>query len=191
MYGKKSKWRRWAAAICSAALGAAALGSQAAHAGEVTTTTDRSFLVTYPDGSKETVLVRYEAILGNNVWQRGSAAKPLKGKFVDDRRCEWSITARVQARPYLVSRSGVAAPLTDAVVVADNVHLDGRGPTNDFQAAGFYHSTCGDKRSTIDGQVNATRQALLASFHGHVEADSTRIASTLKHLLKPVEVARS
>jgi hypothetical protein len=160
-----------------------------ANAGEVTNATDRSFLLTYSDGTKETVMVHYEPVLDSTVRQLSSASKPLKGKFVDDRRCEWSISARVQARPYLISHSGRLAPLTDLVVVSHNVHHDDRGPDNGLRAAGFYHATCGDKRSTIDGQIDSTRQALVTNFPGIVDTDSGRVTHELESLLKPVKVA--
>ena len=175
-------------AVCFAA--GALVVSFITSAAEVTNSTERSFLLTYPDGTTETVLVRYEAVLDSTVRQLGGASKPLEGKFIDDRRCEWSVSARVQARPYLVSHSGMLAPLSDVVVVSDNVRYDGRGPENELQAAGFYHATCGDKRSTIDGQIDSTRQALVTTFSGIVDTDSARIIHELKNLLKPVKIAQ-
>src|SRR5690242_18999274 len=75
-----------AAAACMV-LGALASVANA----QMVTEKAKSFYVTYRDNSGETILVRYEGHLEHSQANYAGAAKPLKGKLVDDRHCVWSI----------------------------------------------------------------------------------------------------
>jgi len=66
----------------------------------------RGLRIKYEDGFVELIRVVYTAQLQIDEREDGGPAIPLKGRFVDDRRCNWRIDSAISRKIVLVSRSG-------------------------------------------------------------------------------------
>jgi hypothetical protein len=147
----------------------------------------KSFLVTYPDGSKETVLVKYQGFVDASQQQQGSASKPFEGHPIDDRHCTWSIKTYVLRSVYFVSKSGQQGQIGSMTHTFDDRIDNSRGPSNIIQATG-YHVTCGQVQNQIDAQETAAKSKLEAGFDQIVDSDSATVEKDLKDLLHPVSL---
>jgi hypothetical protein len=142
-----------------------------------------AFMAEHADGTKERVVVKYEAFLQHRVWQEGSVAKASvsKIKLTDDRRCLATTNARVYRRAYIVSHSGVQAPIEGYQAIYSANTNESRGPDNFFQSIA-YHRTCEDERNFED-KIAAQRQNLMHAFPDLVAKDDDKARTELARAL--------
>jgi len=155
--------------------------------GEKISEKSKRFQVTYSDGSKETILVKYQGMLDASQHQDGSVSKPFEGHPIDDRHCVWSIKTYVLRQAFFVSKSGQQAEIGSLSRVFDDVISNSRGPTNKSQATG-YHVTCGSVQELIDSQETSAKSSLEAGFDDMVKNDAVKVEKDLKDLLHPVNL---
>lgn len=148
----------------------------------------RSFQLTYPNGQKETVVVEWTAVVNTDYQRHGSASTWRHP--VDDRSCSWSSTGTVFRQAYFVSAAGIRAPITDSLRVFKSVQNDARGPRNFVQAAGGYHTTCGDQMNKIQATHAATINSMKGAVQDVVDADAAEAEKNLMALLKPVKIQK-
>lgn len=148
----------------------------------------RSFQLTYPNGQKETVVVEWTAVV-NTEYQRHGRASTWDHP-VDNRSCTWSSTGTVYRQAYFVSVAGVRAPITSSLHVFKSVHNDKRGPRNFIQAAGGYHTTCGDQMNKINATHAATINSMKGAVQDVVDADAAEAEKNLMTLLKPIKIQK-
>lgn len=146
-----------------------------------------TYTATHEDGSKEKVVVKYEAYLGYKVWQTGSASKPLDGHPIDDRACHYSTDARVYRRAYIATHSGVLAPLEEYQAVY-KASVGGKDGARDiWQAVTGKHTTCGDVNNFTD-KVSAAEASLINQFDTLVAQDDDKARAKLAAMLVATEL---
>lgn len=142
-----------------------------------------SFMAEHADGTRERVVVKYEGFLQHKVWQEGSAAvySFKKLKPTDDRRCLATTAARVYRRAFIVSHSGVQAPIEGYQAIYSANTKEDRGPENFFQSIG-YHRTCEDENNFSD-KIAAQRSNLISQFSSLVAQDDDKARVELARVL--------
>lgn len=148
----------------------------------------RSFQLTYPNGQQETIVVEWTAVVSTE-YQRHGSASTWKHP-IDDRSCTWSSTASVVRQAYFVSAAGIRAPITESLQVFNSVQNDKRGPRNFIQAAGGYHTTCGDQMGKIQATHAATINSMKGAVQDVVDADAEDAEKNLMALLKPIKIQK-
>jgi len=144
-----------------------------------------SYVAIYPDGGKENVLVSYEAIVYHRIWQSGRASK--WDHPIDDRKCHVTIRAKVERRAYIVSRSGINAPLDQYTEVYSAEKYTDRGPDTPWE---INHTTCGDVMQKFLGHVNTTKKNLNANFDKIIAGDSDSARTRLRDMLKAKSLSK-
>lgn len=145
--------------------------------------TQVTYVIEHKGGISERVVVKYEAKVAAHVWQTGSASKPATGKIEDDRRCHVTIKPRVFREAYLVSLSGVQAQVEAYQAVYERTFETAHGPTNQIQALGGYHRTCGDEHN-FQGHIDKADADLVAQFDALVAKDDDKTRERLRAMLK-------
>lgn len=146
----------------------------------------RSFDITYPNGQRETVVVVWKAIVTTTYQRHGKASTP--DHLVDDRSCTWNSTGVVHRQAYFVSAAGIRAPITESNKIFNKVSPGRAGPKNFIQAAGGYHTTCGDQMGKIRASHHAAMNSMKGAVKTVVEADAADAEENLRALLKPVRI---
>lgn len=145
-----------------------------------------TYVVNYPNGGRERVVVKYEAFLGAHVWQTGSAWKPMHP--YDDRVCHYDTKARVYRRAYLVSVSGVEAPL-DGYQAVYEASRGGRATViNVWRGITGQHTTCGSVHY-FSGKISAAEAALVSQFDDLVAKDDDKARLRLKAMLMAADLS--
>jgi hypothetical protein len=146
-----------------------------------------SYVATHADGTKEKIVVKYEAFLGHKVWQTGEASKPLEGHPIDDRTCHYDTDARLYRRAYVLTHSGVPAPLEEyqAIYKASTGGKD--GAVDIWQAVTGKHTTCGSVNNFGD-KIAAAESGLIGQFDSLVAQDDDKARVRLKALLVATEL---
>jgi hypothetical protein len=147
---------------------------------------ERPFLVRYPDGTAERIVVKYDGYIKKKMWQTGESSKPLEGHPIDDRKCHWELSSWIQRTAYLIHRTGIQAPLENFERRFVVSWKDDRGPDKPYEI--FYHRTCGDSRGAYDEQVNGLTRNLIGSFSSRLNEDRTEAIAHLRRLLGATEV---
>ena len=144
----------------------------------------KSFLVTYPDGSKETYVVRYRALVSYRKWQTGEASKP-PGHFIDDRQCHWDITTQVDRDVCLTSKSGQQF-CQGSLSRVYGTSKAGKG--SDFVLLKLHPETCGDAEGRYNSDVNDAKNAVGSALDGVMQNDLDQVKSDLSSQLKAKSV---
>jgi hypothetical protein len=138
-----------------------------------------AYVSTYPDGAKENVLVAYQASVYHRIWQSGRAS--TWDHLIDDRKCHVTISAKVERRAYIVSRSGINAPLDQYTEVYAADQYTDRGADRPWE---IYHTTCGEVMQRFLGYVKATKNNLNANFDKIIAGDGDSARTRLREMLK-------
>lgn len=184
--------KRTALMIASALILGALANNTFANVRDNTTEKLREFqkvyLVTYPTGETERILVVYQGFHKRRQWQTGSAATwtAKKLKPFDDRQCHWITASWVQRKAYFLSYSGARGEIGDFEKVFDTSEAQHSGPDHWYEF--FYHKTCGDARSSYLEQVNRSKQTLQREFDDIVQKAHPQSLGFLKGKLKIVEL---
>jgi hypothetical protein len=140
-----------------------------------------AYVATYPDKSKENVLVSYEAFVSVRIWQTGAASTIRPWHPIDDRKCHVTVTSKVQRRAYIVTHSGVNAPLDQYTeVYATDRYVD-RGPDKPWE---IYHVTCGEVMQQFLAYGTQTKANLNTAFLSIITNDSDKDRERLRLMLK-------
>lgn len=145
----------------------------------------KSFLVTYADGSRETYVARYRALVSYRKWQTGEASKPMSGHLFDDRQCHWDITTQVDRDVCLTSKSGQQF-CQGALSRVYGTSKAGKG--NDFVLLKLHPETCGDAEGRYNSDVNDAKNAVSGALDGVMQNDLEQVSSDLSSQLKAKSV---
>ena len=107
------------------------------------------------DGQAEDGVIFYRFIVNLTMDQKGSAWKGLK--FKDDRRCEWSVTPRVERSVCFSTILGSTSCENELNATLD-FGVSGKSVINNF----IDHGTCSDDLSKATSQVNKVASDLTA-----------------------------
>ena len=135
---------------------------------EVVQTSERTFRVRYKDGVVELYKVRWVATRDMSSREHGGPAKPLEGKFTDDRRCEWSINGGITRTVSLVTRNGKEFINADKTKVFNS---DFRNEGTSFDLTTLRPGNCNDTAARRDSDYNDARQKLLEAMGPIVSND--------------------
>ncbi len=102
---------------------------------------ERFLTVKYKDGTTERYKLKWQALRDINVREDCGPAKPLEGKFVDDRRCHWDINARIERRLYIIARNGQTFAKEDAF---RSFNSDFTNQGSSFLLVGLRSENCND-----------------------------------------------
>lgn len=135
---------------------------------EVVSTAERSFRVKYKDGTVELYKVRWVASRDMSVTEHGGPAKPLEGKFVDDRRCEWRIDGGITRTVSLVTKNGKEFVNTEKTKV---FHSDFRNEGTSFDVLTLRPGNCNDTAARRNSDFADVQRVLLAALGPTVSHD--------------------
>lgn len=141
----------------------------------------KSFQVTYLDGSKETYVARYRALVSYRKWQTGEASKPMSGHFIDDRQCHWDITTQVDRDVCLTSKSGQQF-CQGSMSRVYGTSKAGKG--SDFVLLKLHPETCGDAEGRYNSDVNDAKNAVGGALDGVMQNDLVQVRQDLANELK-------
>ena len=152
--------------------------TMSATAGEVQRQ-DRFFKVRYKDGTVERYGVRWVAFVDTNVREEGGPAvlDRFPPKLIDDRRCFWDITSRIERQTRLISKRGeeFVAPTLFKTYVNDF-----RNQGSSWVVTNFRSENCNEARARRESDEANARASVLGVFTGIVTADIERLKSELK-----------
>jgi hypothetical protein len=135
---------------------------------EVVSSAERSFRVKYRDGTVELYKVRWVATSELSTTEHGGPAKPLEGKFVDDRRCQWSIDGGITRSVSLVTRNGKEFINADKTKVFNS---DFRNEGTSFDLLTFRPGNCGDTAARRNSDFADAKRATTAALAPTVARD--------------------
>jgi hypothetical protein len=152
---------------------------------ETKKTSERAFLVSYSDGTKEKILVTYVAKMYHKLWQTGKSS--TLDHLVDNRKCHWAFDSTVNRKAFFVHRTGIKAPLESFNQIYHINKNGDRGADNFFESL-TYHRTCGDSMGQYNSVYSSVHNGLLSGFNGILNEDRKNAASHLKNLLGATSV---
>ena len=152
---------------------------------ETLQTDQRAYKVKYKDGTIESYLVTWFAQMDVEVHEDGGPAKPLEGKFIDDRHCHWTITAHIDRQVAMVNKAG--QQFTQSIL--------SRSYTSDFRNHGsvwailnFRSESCKDAASRRDSDINDGSDSIKSLFPGLVAADLDKLQQEVKENAEVISV---
>lgn len=155
----------------------AALSAASVSWAEEVVRDSKPFLVKYTDGIAEKYVAEWIGIVSWDKSESGGPAVPLKGKFIDDRKCHWTITAVVTRRLYLMNRNGDRFKKDDFDAVFNAKHV---GQGSDFVLTQLRPENCGDAEARFQSDVNDARKALRDQFAGITASDVNAVKEKVK-----------
>jgi hypothetical protein len=159
---------------------------QFALAQEILGKETRPFLVKYENGVVEKYVVEWTANLAANKWESGGPAKPLEGKFIDDRQCHWTINGTVIRRVSLANQSGELFEKKDlATPFESNFKNEGAG----FKLLQLSPENCGDADARYQSDLNDSRNALRKNLSLVVKNDMPDVMAVMRTWPKVKEVS--
>lgn len=154
------------------------LGYSTISRAQVVGTVDRSYLVTYPNGSTETYIAEYTASMNVNRWESGHPSEPLRMPpwLTDTRQCHWEITSQIKRRIALVSvsaqtywSSGFTQPYLK--------EMTGKG--SDFIVINMASENCGQALARFESDVNDVKSHLTGALDAVIKMDTPRAVSDI------------
>jgi hypothetical protein len=140
---------------------------------------DRFFKIRYKDGTVERYGVRWVAFVDVNVREEGGPAvlDRFPPKLIDDRRCFWDITSRIERQTRLISKRGeeFVAPTLFKTYVNDF-----RNQGSSWVVTNFRSENCNDARARRESDEANARTSILGLFNGIVDADIEQLKSEFK-----------
>lgn len=147
-----------------------------------------SYIATHSDGTTERIIVAFQAYVYHRIWMSGSAS--TGDHLIDNRQCHIETKAYVVRRAYLVSRSGVNAPVEQYQKIYNVSDYTDRGPENTFEAL-TRHVTCGDVMADFKKRVEGVKTSVINSFDKIVRADDDKNRERLTAMLKAKELDKA
>jgi len=138
---------------------------------------ERFLTVKYKDGAIERYKVKWQALRDMAVREDGGPAKPLEGKFVDDRRCHWDINARIERRLFIIARSGQTFAKEDAF---RSFNSDFTNQGSSFLLIGLRSENCNDAAGRRNSDWNDARTHLLGAFERIANADFENVKADMR-----------
>jgi hypothetical protein len=129
---------------------------------------ERTFRVKYRDGTVELYKVRWVASRDMAVNEEGGPAKPFEGKFVDDRRCRWSINGGITRTISLVTRNGREFINADKTRVFNS---DIRNEGTSFDLFTLRPGNCNETAARRDSDFNDVKRSLVEALAPTVARD--------------------
>jgi hypothetical protein len=127
-----------------------------------------SFMLTYKDGTKESIIIKYVGQASLDVSQSGRSSNWRHP--VDTRRCNWSTEATVTRQLCIVSKSlgeQCQGNLTKVFYIAGA----GKGHSVNPVRLNFQGENCNRACGKFNGDYNAAKAAVTASLNGIYEQD--------------------
>jgi hypothetical protein len=127
-----------------------------------------SFMISYKDGTKESIIIKYVGEAALNVSQSGSSSS--FSHPIDNRRCNWSTEATVTRQLCVVSKSlgeQCQGNLTKVFYITGS----GKGDSFNPLKADFQGENCNAACGKFVGDYNAAKSAVTASLNGIYEQD--------------------
>ena len=162
-----------------------AMAAAAPSRADVVQSKERFFTAKYKDGFTERYKVKWQALRDMSVQEHGGPAKPLEGKFTDDRRCQWHINARIERRLYMVARNGQAFAKESAF---RSYNSDFRNEGSSFVLTNLRPGNCNDTAARRGSDWNDARTKLLGAFAGVTEADFANLKKEMKKDAQLLEI---
>jgi hypothetical protein len=137
----------------------------------------RSIAVRYRNGDIEHYLISWTADMGVDLREDGALAQPGQGRFVDDRRCHWSVSGSITRQVFLLDHAG------DQYGSAELVRVYGKAKRDQgtaFVVTTLTSDNCGTATARRDGDYVDVKRRLLDDFPGTVEADLVALRLELK-----------
>ena len=135
---------------------------------DVLKNTERGVTVKYSDGFTEKYEVVYNGVVNVAKEERGGPAKPLDGKFVDDRQCYWSIQTFVERQIYAVNRQGQRAILEQ---FNKRFQTSFANQGSDFKLLQLRSENCGDAQNRFSSDVANANKAIADVFDSTISSD--------------------
>jgi hypothetical protein len=137
----------------------------------------RVLSVTRSDGRTEKYVATWTGTVDSGRWESGGPAVPLQGKFLDDRQCHWTISARIVRRIHLENADGELFESKDSAVPL-SVELAGDGA--ELNLSTLSGENCGQAEGSYRRNMDDAQQRVRDRFEEIVAAD----LETVKKLMK-------
>jgi len=137
----------------------------------------RSIAVRYKNGDVEHYLISWTADMGVELREDGAVAQPGQGRFVDDRRCHWSVSGSITRQVFLLDHAGDQYSSAELVRVYAKAKRD-QGSA--FVVTTLTPDNCGAATARRDGDYMDVKRRLLTDFPATVEADVVALRLELK-----------
>jgi hypothetical protein len=137
----------------------------------------RVLSVTRSDGTTEKYVAKWTGTVDSGRWESGGPAVPLQAKFLDDRQCHWTISARIVRRIYLENADGELFESKDSAVPL-SVDLAGDGA--ELNLSTLSGENCGQAEGSYRRDIDRAQQRVRDRFEEIVSAD----LETVKRLMK-------
>jgi hypothetical protein len=164
-------------AILSAIVGFALACGSAWAADEVVAKDSKPFPVKYNNGTAEKYIAEWSATVSVDKSESGGPAEPLKGKLIDDRKCQWTIITTVVRRLYLTNPAGELFEKKD-LATPPAVKFANQGA--DFKLLQLRPESCGDTNARFESDVKDARNAVKTQLPGIMNSDAAIVKTTLK-----------
>lgn len=142
------------------------------------------YIAHYAGKGDERIVVNYQAIVYDKIWQTGDSFSLKDRHLKDDRACHIEIRAWVARRAFIISLSGVHAPIEDYNQVWSLYQTKDNEASNPIEGL-TYHATCGEGKvwSDYHHRIDKVKQDLAAAFDGMVAKDDDANRQHLSALL--------
>ncbi|ALZ76738.1 hypothetical protein [Rheinheimera sp. F8] len=144
-----------------------------------------SYIAKYEDGTSERIVVHYTANYSHRIWQSGRGWT-IDHAF-DNRKCNIETKGDVLRRAYIVTRSGISAPIEQYQKVYSDVDITDRGPDNNFEAL-TRHVTCGVVMTEFKKRVARKRTSIVKSFQTIISSYDLQNRKELQAMLGATEL---
>lgn len=149
-------------------------GAAHARADETVGTREKTFRVKYKDGTVELYKARWSAVRHMDVREDGGPAKPFEGKFVDDRRCAWTINAYISRKVFLIAKTGKEFENNEKAKIF-NADFTNQGSS--FVLTNFRPENCNDAQGRRDSDYANSRTTLLNALPSIADRDFETLKS--------------
>jgi len=170
-----------------ASIALASLACAGVLVGEEIRETRQAYRVFFTDGGRE----RYEVLWGGAVIvdksESGGPAAPLHGKFVDDRRCHWTIRTVVSRRVYRIGDDGERHERRDGAAVLDAASPGG-GASYRFESGRT--ENCNDAEPRFRANLEDARRSASAALESVVRTDQEKVVKMMKAWPRVARVER-
>jgi hypothetical protein len=135
--------------------------------------------ITFDSGKVENYLVQWAGAVSPERLETGSPAEPLRGSFLDTRRCQWKITSEVTRKVYFVDDQNEVST-EDAVTKLFSVGAGNQG--SDFVLSQMRPENCNDAAPRFASDLIGTKSLVEQKFPLVVGTDKGQVAVELRKL---------
>jgi len=141
-------------------------------------TTERKVVAKFPDGFSEQYVAVYKGIVNLQQREEGGPAKPLEGKFIDDRRCHWTIDTFITREVFQINRAGRRS-IYEKLTNVYTAPFTNEGTA--FNVWALRPGNCGDTQARRESDHQNAKTAVTNRFQETINSDVEPLKTTMKN----------